>query len=75
MRGEEFEPNTVQRLSRVVDFPDLDGAFIEIVEQAGIDPHLAEVLAKRLPVCATAANWTVMDADHSIAPDIGFRLT
>jgi hypothetical protein len=31
-------------------------------------------LSKRLPVRAAAADWAVMDADHSIAPNIGYRL-
>ena len=61
-------------LISVVDLSNFDGAFVEIVEQACIDAHLAEVLPKRLPVCATAADWTVVDADHSITPDIGRRL-
>ena len=60
---------------RIVEFPHFDGAFIKIVEQARIDAHLAEIFAKRLPVCATAADRTVVNADHSIAPDIGCRLT
>lgn len=59
---------------RVVDFPNLDGIFIEIVEQARIDAHLAKVFAKRLPVGATAADRAVMNANHSIPPDIGCRL-
>lgn len=59
---------------RIVEFPHLDGAFIEIVEQACIDAHLAEIFPKRLPVGAAAADWTVVNADHSIAPDIGCRL-
>lgn len=59
---------------RVVDFPDLYGAFIEIVEQPCVDAHLAEIFAKRLPMGATAADRTVVNADHSIAPHIGGRL-
>ena len=58
----------------IVEFSDLDGAFIEIVKQARIDAHLAEVLPKRLPVRSAAADWTMVNADHSIAPDIGCRL-
>ena len=61
------------RSPRIVEFPNLDGAFIEIVEQARIDAHLAEVFSKRLPVCAAATDWTVVNADHAIAPDIGSR--
>ena len=60
---------------RIVEFSDLDGAFIEIVEQACIDAHLAEIFAERLPVGAAAADWTMVNADHSIAPDISDRLT
>ena len=59
----------------VVELPDFDGAFIEIVEQAGVDAHLTEVLAKRLPVGAAAAGRAVVNADHSVTPDIGHRLT
>lgn len=58
----------------VVEFSDFDGAFIEIVEQARIDAHLAEIFPKRLPVGSAAADRTVVNADHSIAPDIGCRL-
>ncbi len=58
-------------LIRIVEFSDLDGAFIEIVKQARIDAHLAEVLSKRLPVGSAAADWTVVNANHSIAPNIG----
>jgi hypothetical protein len=59
----------------VVKLPDLDGAFIEIVEQARIDAHLAKILAKRLPMRAAAAHGTMMDTDHVIAPDIGDGFT
>ena len=62
-------------LAGVVEFPDLDGAFIETVEQARIDAHLPEVFAERLPVGPAAADRAVVDADHPIAPDIGCRLT
>jgi hypothetical protein len=62
-------------LVRVVEFPDLDDALIEIVEQAGIDAHLAEVLTEGLPVGSAAADGAVVDANHPIAPDIGRRLT
>ena len=58
----------------VVDLPDLDGAFVEIIEQTCIDAHFTKVLTERLPVGSAAAGRTVMDADHSVAPDIGFRL-
>ena len=61
-------------LIRIVEFSDLDGAFIEIVKQARIDAHLAEVFPKRLPVGSAATDWTVVNANHSIAPDIGCRL-
>ena len=61
-------------LIRVVEFPDLDLAFIEVVELACIDAHLAEVFSKRLPVGATTADWAVVNADHPITPDIGCRL-
>jgi len=63
------------RSIRVVEFPDLDGAFIEIVEQACIDTHPAEVLPKGLPVSAAAADRAVVNTDHPVAPDIGCRLT
>ena len=63
------------RLAGVVEFPDLDGAFIEAVEQACIDAHLAEVFPKRLPVGSAAAGWAVVNADHPVAPDIGCRFT
>ena len=59
---------------RIVEFPHLDGAFIETVKQARIDAHLAEIFSKRLPVGAAAADWTMVNADHSIAPHIGCRL-
>ncbi len=58
----------------VIEFSNLDGVFIEIVKQARIDAHLAEVFPKRLPVGSAAADWTVVNANHSIAPDIGCRL-
>ena len=35
---------------RIVEFPHLDGAFIEIIEQARVDAHLAEIFAEGLPV-------------------------
>ena len=57
-------------ITRIVELPDLDGAFIEAVQQARVDAHLAEVLAKRLPMSSAAADRTVVDADHSVAPDI-----
>lgn len=59
----------------VVELSDLDGAFIEIVEQARIDAHLAKILAKRLPMSAAAAHRTMVDTDHVIAPDIGDGFT
>ena len=58
---------------RVVELPYLDGTFVEIVEQACIDTHFAEVFPKGLPMSAAAADWTVVNADHSIAPDISRR--
>ena len=58
-------------VTRIIEFPNLDGAFIETVEQARIDAHLAEVFPKRLPVCSAAADRAVVNANHSIAPDIG----
>ena len=58
----------------IVEVSDLDGAFIEIIKQACINAHLAEVFPKRLPVGSAAADWTVVNANHSIAPHIGFRL-
>ena len=61
-------------LISVVEFPNFDGAFIEIIKQSRIDPHFAEVLAKRPPVSSAAADRAVVNADHSVAPDIGFRL-
>ena len=48
----------------------IDGAFIEAVQQARVDAHFAEILAKRLPMCAAAADRTMVDTDHSVAPDI-----
>lgn len=61
-------------LVRIVELPDLDGAFIETVEKARIDAHLAEIFAKRLPVRPAAAGRAVVNADHPVAPDIGRRL-
>lgn len=61
--------------ARIVEFSDFDCIFIEAVEQARIDAHLAEIFPKRLPVCAAAADRTMMNADHAIAPDIGSRFT
>jgi len=75
MAGIGGERRLALRSIRVVEFPDLDGAFIEIVKQACIDAHPAEVLSKGLPVGSAAADWAVVNADHSIAPDIGGRLT
>ena len=74
-----FWPSTVESgplgssLIGVVEFSDLDGAFVEIIKQACIDTHLAKVLSKGLPVRAAAAGWAVVNADHLIAPDVGFR--
>ncbi len=45
----------------------LDSAFIEIVEQACIDAHLAEIFSRTLPMGAAAADGAVMNADHSVA--------
>lgn len=59
---------------RIGEFSHFDAALVEMVEQARIDSHLAEVFAKRLPVRAAAADWAVVNADHAIAPDIGGRL-
>lgn len=64
----------VPGLTGIVELPDLDSAFIKIVEQPGIDAHFAEVFPKRLPVGSAAADRAVVNADHSIAPDIGRRL-
>ena len=61
-------------LTGIVELPDLDSAFIKIVEQPGIDAHFAEVFPKRLPVGSAAADRAVVNADHSIAPDISCRL-
>ena len=58
----------------VVEFANLDGSFVEIIEQARVDAHFAEVLAKGLPMRAAAANRAVMNADHSVAPHIGSGL-
>ena len=69
-RKGKFAPGLI----RVVEFSNLDGAFVEIVKQSCIDPHLAEIFPKRLPMGPAAANWAVVNADHSIAPDIGRRL-
>ncbi|HXH00373.1 MAG TPA: hypothetical protein VNI79_08180 [Sphingomicrobium sp.] len=61
-------------LIRVVEISNLESAFVICIEQAGIDSHLSKVFAEGLPVGSTPANWTMVNADHSIAPDIGFRL-
>lgn len=61
-------------LIRVVELPHLDGLFVERVEQAGVDAHFTEIFPKGLPVSAAAADWAVVNTDHSIAPDIGRRL-
>lgn len=61
-------------ISRIIDFPDLGGAFIEIVEQACIDPHFTKIFPEGLPVSTATADWTVVNTNHSIAPDIGCRL-
>ena len=66
---------TPNLLVRIDELPDLDGTFIEIVEQARINAHLVEMIPMRVPVGAAAADWTMVNADHSIAPDIGCRLT
>lgn len=58
----------------VVKHPNLNGAFIESVEQARIDADLAEIFAQRLPVRAAAADRAVVNADHFITPDIGHRV-
>jgi hypothetical protein len=59
---------------RIIEFSYLYGAFIEIVEQACIDTHSAKIFTERFPMGAAAANWTMVYADRSITPDIGFRL-
>ena len=46
----------ISGLIGIVELFDLDTAFIEIVKQARIDAHLAEVLPKRLPVGSAAAD-------------------
>lgn len=61
-------------IARIVEFPHLDSAFVEIIEQACIDAHFAEVFPKSFPVGAATADRAVVDSDHSIAPDIGCRL-
>ena len=61
-------------LIRVVELPDLDGAFVEIIEQASIDAHLTEIFPKGFPVGTASADWAVVDADHPVTPDIGGRL-
>lgn len=61
-------------LIRIVEFSNLDCVFIEIIEQAGIDAHFAKVFAQRLPVSSAATGRAVMDANHPIAPDIGYCL-
>ena len=59
---------------RIVEFPYLDSTFVEIVEQACNGAHFAEVFPERLPVSTAAADWTVVNVDHSVAPDIRCRL-
>ena len=61
-------------LFRIVEFSNLDSGFIEAVKQARIDAHLAEILAKRLPMGPAAADRAMVNADHPITPDIGLRL-
>lgn len=63
----------LRALIGVVELSDLDGLFIEPVEQARVNAHFAEILPKGLPVRAAAANGAMVDADHAIAPDIGGR--
>jgi hypothetical protein len=47
--GPKADVSAAPAYPRVVDLSRLDGAFLEIVEQACIDAHLAEVFAKRFP--------------------------
>ena len=60
--------------SRIVHLADLNLAFVEAVEDPRVDPHFSEVLAQRVPMRAAAAYWSMMDADHLVAPDVGDRL-
>lgn len=56
---------------RIIKLPDFNCIFVEIIQQAGVDPHFAEILLKRLPMGATATGRAMMDADHAVAPHIG----
>jgi hypothetical protein len=70
----ELQTLAMHLIFRVIELPHLYGSFIEVVEQACIDTHPAEILTERLPVGAAAAGRTVMYADHSIPSDTGGRL-
>ena len=66
----ERSSRSSSRWSRcVVELPDMDDAFIEIVKQARIDSHLAKIPAKRVPMSTAAAHRTMVNTDHVIAPD------
>ncbi len=43
-------------LARIVALPNLNSAFIEIIEQARVDAHFTEVFPKSLPVGSAAAD-------------------
>ena len=58
----------------LVEFTNFNRLFIKIVRRVCIDPHHAAVLAEPLPVGAAATDGRMVDADHPIDPDTGFRL-
>ena len=58
---------------RIVELPDLDGHLVEAVQEACVDSHLAKILPQGLPVRSASASRAVVDADHSVTPDVSCR--
>ena len=62
-------------LVRVIEKPDLHILSSKAVQQPRAHSHFTEILAKRRPVRCAAAPWTMVNANHLVAPDIGLRLS
>src|SRR6476469_7522180 len=59
----------------VVEKPRFHLVGVEVVEEASVDAHPAEILAERSPVGQTSTARAMVNSDHLIAPDICLRLT
>lgn len=54
----------------VVEQSDFHSFAVKSIEQPGAYAHSPKILAKRCPVRETPARPAMMNADHSIAPDV-----